>query len=173
MKRLPQIFAWALFAAAVGTVLSAIEERLGWLGRIVITLIGLSWAVATYFVVPILAAEGAGPITSVRRSVALLRKTWGEGLTGHLTISLVSWMFAAIVGAVAAIGFATAWALESTALAVVIGVILVTAVVLMGIVTSAMRQVFLAGLYRYASTGQVPRGFSEWTLRTALQPRTR
>jgi hypothetical protein len=71
--RLPQILAWSLFAAAVGTLLSAIEQRLGWVGKFVIRFIGLAWAVATYFVVPVLAVEGTEPIEAIRRSVGLLK----------------------------------------------------------------------------------------------------
>jgi hypothetical protein len=38
----------------------------------------------------------------------------------------------------------------------------------MAIVSSALRQVFLAGLFEYANTGNVPDGFSESSMRSAL-----
>lgn len=170
-QRLPQIVAWTLFVSAVGTLLSAIEQRLGWLGQIVIRFIGLTWAIATYFVVPVLAAEGTGPLTAVRRSVTLLKKSWGEGLTGNFTISAVSWLVALPVIFLAIGGFVLAAFLESVLLAVAIGALLVIGIIWMAIVTSAMRQIFLAGLYRFATTGEVPPGFSEDSMRRALQPK--
>jgi hypothetical protein len=167
-KRLPQVLAWALFTSAVGTILSAIEKNLGWFGKLVVRLVGLSWAVATYFVVPVLAEEGVGPITAVRRSVGLLRKTWGEALTGNIVIHLASWGVAFILIGSGLFGFTLAVFFESVVMAVATGAILVLCLVLMGIVTSALRQVFLAGLYEYAKTGSVPDGFSENSMRGAL-----
>lgn len=169
-KRLPQILAWALFTSAVGTVLSAIEQRLGWVGKIVIRLVGLSWAVATYFVVPVLAEEGTGPITAVKKSVGLLRKCWGEDLAGNIAIHLASWGVAFVLIGFGAFGVVLAVVFESMVIAVVTGAIVVLCLVLMAIVASALRQVFLAGLYEYAKTGSVPDGFSENSMRGALAP---
>ncbi len=169
MTRLPQILAWAFVAAAVGTLLSAIERRLNLLGKIIIRLIGLSWAVATYFVVPVLAAEGSGPITSIRRSTSLLRKSWGEGLTGNFVISLGSMLVTLPIIALAVGGFALASVLQSNVLFIVTVAFTVVASLLMTVVTSALRQIFLAGLYCYATTNQVPSGFSEDSMQQALR----
>jgi len=167
-RRLPQIFAWAMFASVIGTIFSAIEQRLGWFGKIAIRLVGLSWAVATYFVVPVLAEEGTGPLTAVKKSVKLLRKTWGEGLTGNIAIHIASWGVAFVLIGLGLFGFMTAVFFESVVIGVVTGAILVICFVLMAIVTSALHQVFLAGLYEYAKTGSVPEGFSENSMRQAL-----
>src|SRR5262249_34348253 len=135
----------------------------------VIRLIGLTWAVATYFVVPILAAEGTGPITAISRSVSLLKKSWGEGLTGNFVISVASWAVGLAVIAFAVTGIMAAVMLQSIVLGIVVGTAIVFCLVLLVIVSSALRQIFLAGLYRYASTGEVPSGFSEATLQGALR----
>ncbi len=70
-------------AATVGLLLRAIEERVGWLGRIVVKLIGVAWALATFLVVPVLVTRDVGPIDAVKESAALLRETWGENLIGN------------------------------------------------------------------------------------------
>ncbi|SFH99367.1 DUF6159 family protein [Planctomicrobium piriforme] len=168
VKRLPQILGWSLLTAGVGTLLSAVEQKLGWVGIIMIRLIGLTWTVATYFVVPLLAAEGVGPVTAVRQSVQLLKKTWGEGLTGNIAIPLISSGFAILALVFATAGFLAAVFLESLAIAIATGVCLVVSVFLVMVISSAMRQVFLAGLYRYAMTGEVPQGFSEASMKQAL-----
>jgi hypothetical protein len=171
-QRLPQIVAWTLFVSAVGTLLSAIEQKLGWLGKLIIRFIGLTWAIATYFVVPVLAAEGTGPLTAVRRSVELLKKSWGEGLTGNFTIQVVSWFVALPAIFLAVGGFVLAALLESVVLAVLTGALAIFGLIVLAIVSSALRQIFLAGLYRFATTGQVPHGFSEDSMRRALRPKT-
>ena len=66
-------------------------------------------------------------------------------------------------------GIALAVYYESIAIAVVTGAILVLFFTLMSIVTSALRQIFLAGLYEYARTGKVPAGFSEQTMVNAIR----
>jgi hypothetical protein len=169
VSRLPQILAWTLVVAAVGALLSMIEERLGWLGKIIIRLVGLTWAVATYFVVPLLAAEGTGPVTAVRRSVSLLKKSWGEGLTGNFVISIASLGLSLVIIAFAVAGVIASVMLQSIVLGIAVVTTVVLGLVLMAIVSSALRQIFLAGLYRYASTGEVPRGFSEASLQGALR----
>src|SRR4029077_15523716 len=84
--RLPQILGWALLTATVGTILKQIENRVPLAGKIVVSLVGMAWAVVTFMVVPILAAEKLGPFAAVKRSAGLLRKTWGEALVGQVSL---------------------------------------------------------------------------------------
>src|SRR5262249_21778270 len=83
--RLPQIIGWAFVATLIGGILRNFRDRadddgVGLLGGLVLGLLGLTWAVATYFVLPILVVEGTGPVAAIKRSSAVLRKTWGEGI---------------------------------------------------------------------------------------------
>lgn len=169
LQRLPQILAWTCVTSLVGTILSAIEQKVGWLGQFVIRLVGLTWTVTSYFVVPILAAEGTGPITAVKRSVGLIKQTWGEGLTGNFVIqvanTLISFGFIALAGL--GVGLAVWW--ESWLIGALTGVLVVGGLIAMAIITTAMRQFFLAALYQYATTGNVPQGFSEDSLQHALR----
>ena len=70
-------------------VLRAISERAGFVGKIVVGLLGFAWNVATYLVVPVLAVENVGPIEAVKRSASYLRKTWGEQIVGNLGMGSV------------------------------------------------------------------------------------
>jgi hypothetical protein len=75
-QRKGKIFQWALLLATVGIVLRMIEERTAWLGRFVGGLVGMAWNLASYFVVPVLAAEDVGPAEALQRSADLFRETW-------------------------------------------------------------------------------------------------
>ncbi|MEO8502050.1 MAG: DUF6159 family protein, partial [Vicinamibacteria bacterium] len=88
-SRLKPILGYALIAATVGMILRAVSERSGWLGRLVVSLIGLAWNVATFLVVPVLAAENIGPIDAVKKSSEYLRKTWGEQIIGNIGMGSV------------------------------------------------------------------------------------
>ncbi|MDE2055197.1 MAG: hypothetical protein KGI62_11005, partial [Xanthomonadaceae bacterium] len=76
-QRLPQILGWALLTSTVGILLRLLEERVGFIGRIVVGLLGMAWSVTSFLVVPVLVAEDSGPIASYKRSVEMLRRTWG------------------------------------------------------------------------------------------------
>jgi len=53
-ERKGRIFGYACIAATVGLLLRSLEEKVGWLGRLVVKLIGVGWALATFLVVPVL-----------------------------------------------------------------------------------------------------------------------
>src|SRR5258705_9027691 len=80
MSRLGAIFSWAFFAATVGLILKMIQDNAGWLGKIIIGLIGWIWSVATFFVVPVIAYENLGPVDAFKRSSSLMKQKWGESL---------------------------------------------------------------------------------------------
>ena len=71
-------FRGALLSATVGILLRMSEARTSWLWRLVGGWIGLAWTLASYFVVPVLAAEDVGPAEALQRSADLFRETWGE-----------------------------------------------------------------------------------------------
>src|SRR4051812_21358529 len=88
LARLPQILAWSLVSATVGVLLKAIENAHEKAGEFIAGLLGAAWTVFTYFVVPVLVVEKVGPFEAVKRSVTLLRQTWGESLVGGIGLGL-------------------------------------------------------------------------------------
>ncbi len=78
MKHIGSILLYALISATVGTILRWISERSKMLGRIVASLVGMAWNLATYLVVPVLVVEGVDPMTAIKRSASLLKQSWGE-----------------------------------------------------------------------------------------------
>jgi hypothetical protein len=168
VARLPQILGWALLSATVGTILKQVEERVPLVGKFVIGLVGMAWAILTFMVVPILAAEGLGPIAAVKRSTSLLRKTWGEALVGHVSLGAVQLVFMLpVVLALAVAGYFSATTHSIWPIAVM-GVVAVLYVILLAIAFSTLQQIFLAAVYRYADQGTVPAGFSADLIRSAF-----
>lgn len=88
-SRLTIIFAWSMFAATIGTILKLIEENAGWLGKIIVSLIGVVWSIATFFVVPIIAYENKGPLEAFKRSAQIMKEKWGESLGASFSFGLV------------------------------------------------------------------------------------
>lgn len=100
-----KVLSWALLTTTVGLAIRALEDRVGWLGKLLGILGGLAWAVATFLVVPVVIAEGLGPVQAVKRSAQLLRDTWGTSLRTTLRFGVIQVvaMFALMVGVVAGI----------------------------------------------------------------------
>jgi hypothetical protein len=169
--RLPQIASWAIVAATVGFILKMIEERVQLIGKLVARFIGLTWTVATFFVVPVLAVERLGPTAAVRRSVELLRTNWGESLVGQVSLSAVTFLLALPGILLIMLGIVAVSAADSLWPASLLGVGLVY-VIALAIATSTMQQIFLAGAYLFAAQGKVPEGFSEEVLRAAFRKKS-
>lgn len=165
-QRKGSIFQWAILTATVGVFLRALEDRMGWLGRMIVGWIGVAWSLATYFVVPILAAENMGPVEALQRSASIFSETWGEELVGGFSFGLI-FFFLAIPGI--ALVFVGVKYGQTVAIA---GVLLaIIYLLLLGVVSAAVQGVFVAALYRYATTKQVPPGFSQSDFADAWQPK--
>ncbi len=169
MKCLPAIFGWALLSASVGMVLQAIEERVGFLGRLVVGLIGLSWAIASYFVIPTIVIENVGPVEALKRSASIIKKTWGETLTVQVGLSVVA--FAAGLVAMVVIVAGGALMPMSPILGgsvMALGVIAFFAGI---VVTATLHAILTAALYLYAADGKVPQNFDNALLKNAFAPK--
>lgn len=161
------IVQWALLAATLGTILQLLERRFQTLGRILLRGIGLAFALASFFVVPVLAAEDMGPIEALSKSAQLFRKTWGEQVVGAFSFEALLFLLALLGAFPPAMGYHR---FDQTGLFVGLAIAVVYWV-LLGIAGSATRGIFVAALYRYATDGKVPPGFSRDDLAEAWQPR--
>jgi hypothetical protein len=167
-KWLP-ILGYAAIAATVGMVLRAIEQRAGFIGRIVIGFIGVAWTIANFLTVPVLVTQDVGPVDAVKQSAALLQRTWGENLIGNGGIGLVIGLInvgVILLGVALAMGLASqGLALLALLAAVIAGVIVLG----LALVQSALSGIYSAALYRYATQGHAPAGFDGPLLQDAFR----
>lgn len=150
--RLAGLVPWALMTTTVGLVLRAIRERAGFLGRIVVDMIGMAWEVVTFLVVPAVVIDEMGAVDGLKRSASLLRQTWGENLIARVGFGLLGFVLVipAVIAAVLATSVGAAW----------VGIPLAVAwVVVVAVVITALNAIFQTALYMYATTGVVPQGF--------------
>ena len=158
-SRLPQIVAWSLVSATVGLLLKIVENANEKIGEIVSALLGTAWTVLTFFVVPVLVVEKVGPIAAVGRSLALLKKAWGEALVGNLGLGLFK-LLLILPGILVLLGGV---ALCATVPPVALGLAVVALAGLYLLAASAacaaLDAIFLTALYQYAAFEKVPDGF--------------
>jgi hypothetical protein len=163
-KRLGKIALWSLLSAGVGALLAELSARLPGGGRIASALVGAAWGLATLFVIPILATEAPtpGPVKALKESVGVIRKRWGEGISGTVTIGFWTVFVTIPAALILASGFALIGGGSAAAggVLVALGGLLLFAVMA---ISSAVQQVFSLCLYQYANAGTV-REFSEQDL---------
>ncbi len=158
---IPQILAWALVTTVVTLILQILRDRGGIAGQVASWIGGVAWSLATFFVIPLLVAEGIGPFEAIRRSSSLLRQTWGRQVAASFGFGIVT--FGAI------------------AVAVLVGVLLGAVHPLLGLAVgiplvglawatvTALEGIFKAALYDFA-IGKDPHGFDRNVLQNAYHP---
>ncbi len=166
-NRVGVIFEWALVAATVGMILRAIEERSSLVGKLVAGLAGMAWTLATFFVVPVLAFENLGPVQAFSRSAELFRKNWGEEVVGTFSFGLIFFLLALPGIALPLLGGALFGGIGVT----VGGCTMIIYFIFLSVVSASTHGIFLAALYRYATKGEVSKGFDRQTLSSAWQPK--
>ena len=165
---LPAILGYALISATVGMILRWLQER-GVLGRIASSLVGLAWNIATFLVVPILVMEDVGPVEAVKRSAALLKKTWGEQIVGNLSIGLVFAVLIILVILLGIGGVVLGVNLDSAPIVISAVVIAVVLVLGLSLINSALGGIYSAAVYNFAVTGEPGTYFEQGLVQEAFR----
>lgn len=147
-RRAGPILVWALATATVGALLRLLRGRGRFVEDLIVGLLGAAWSLATFFVVPVLVFEDVSLGQCVRRSLDLIKKTWGESIIGTEGVGLVAlagWIVLALVVALLV-------EIHVVPIAIVVGVV---GAVLLVASFSALSGIYVAALYQYATTGTV------------------
>jgi hypothetical protein len=151
-SRIGRIAAWAFVAATVGLFLRSARDRRNWLLNLLIAGLSVAWALLTYLIVPVLLFEDRGVFDAIRRSEELFRKNWGEQVAGNFGFGLVSLLLSLPAFAIAALF----WRLDPRFAIILV----VLYMLILATVVSAVKGIFTVALYRYATAGAAPAGFS-------------
>lgn len=162
------IIGFAVFSATVGMILRALSQR-GELGRIVASLVGMAWNLAIFLAVPVLVVENVGPWEAIKRSTALLKRTWGEQIVGNFGVGLVFGLIyvALIIAGIAAIILAIT--LQTTALIIGVVLLVVLAFLIVGLIQSTLSGIYSAAVYQFAASGQTSGFFDESMVKNAFK----
>ncbi len=169
---------WALVQLTVGLLLQVVQGLLSEnaIGRVIATVLtslaGAAWAIATFFVLPILALEGLGPREAFKRSAHVIRARWGEGLIG--AGSITGLVFLCVM--LPAIGLGVLGAVVVGRTPAAGGALIAIAVILLigaMIVASTLSVIFRVALFRYATEERIVGGFDAAALEGAFRPKKR
>ena len=166
--RLSAVSGWAAMAASVNIVIRGLQSRTGPIGDLLLGGIAVAWGLVTFLAVPIIALEGTGPIDTLKRSAQIFRERWGEQVTGQVSIGFVV-ALAAIIPAALLIGIGLLIG-GAVAIGFFVGLAVVILIVA-GIVSTALSQIFAVALYRFATGRGATGAFTEAELANSIVPR--
>lgn len=133
-------------------------ERLKLGGLIVRWLAGVAWALASYFVVPLIAVNDLGPVEALRLSTRTFKERWGSTVRVNLRLGALGAAFTVVlvIGVVATM---VCWS-SSPILGALIGVGFAVVAVGLFVVMQALETYASVALYRF-SVGLPVVGFDE------------
>lgn len=173
-RRIGAILGYAVISATVGVILRAIQERLGFVGRLVIGLVGASWAVATFLVVPVIVTRDRGPVDSIGESAALLKRTWGENIAGQAGLGAAfGLVYFGLAGGSVLLAMLVLFAAGTVSplLWVPFAAIVVLLLLACVLFQATLTGIYSAVLYRYAADGSGSAGFDQAMLASSFQPK--
>ncbi len=167
-SRFPEICGWAALSTAIGLLMGLLENQGGVFGQIAARLVGLAWALVTFMAVPVLAIEGTGPFTTLKRSATIFKQKWGQQITGNIAIGGAIGLFGVLPGALLIGAGVAMWSSNG---AVAVPLILIGAVIMCValLISKALSGIFGVALYRYAVEGEAVGGFTEEELESAVK----
>ena len=172
------IFQWSLVTFTVGAILSAIQalssgsDNAGAAiaGTVASAIAGFAWAVASFFVIPIIALKGVGPKDALKESVAVVKERWGEGVVGNAAIGLAVFVIVFLPAILIGVGgFLLLGSAEALGLALI--AVAAVGIAIGSLFNFTITTVFRVALYRYATEGKVIGDFSEEAMADAFAPR--
>ncbi len=173
-KQVRSIAVFSLFSATIGYVLGFIEQRVPFGGKVVTWLAQLAWGVASFFAIPVIVTEDKyiGPVSATKRSVAVIKKAWGESVVSQLSLGVLQAMITIIYVAIGVgIGVNAAIAGLSTGIVAGFSVLAILGLVAIFLVFSAMGSILQAAVYHYAVTGESPLHFDKKLIQAAMTPK--
>jgi len=150
-KHFGNIFLWALIAGTVGVLISSLtSNRKSLFSRIAGSILGFSWGLVSFFVIPVMVFENVGPFEALKRSTSLIQKTWGENIAGQFSTGAVFF----VLGVVGAVPLVLVLYTQSMGLFAVIGAATLVYWALLAIISSSLNGIFTVSLYEYAMGNQ-------------------
>lgn len=162
-ENLKAIVVWALISATVGLILRMIAERSRLIGQLIAKFLGAAWAIATYFIVPVMIFEKRGAKESMTSSTQLISRTWGESLVAAAGVGIIIMLLGIGGLAFPIIGIF----ISPRAVAIGLGVMVLYWIIL-AILSSALTGIYRTGLYLYAREGKLSSGFGESLVQSAF-----
>jgi hypothetical protein len=167
-KRFGSVSAWSAISAIWGVLMVLLQnlaDRLGTAGKIIVQFLrgamSFMWNIATIFVVPAITYYDLTPGKAIKKSVATLKKTWGESIIRYFGMGLMRFLFGLlgllVFGGLSAVFFiyVNFW------LGLTFAILGLVYLIILNLVFNVANMVYNTALFVYADTGSVPKGWKK------------
>jgi len=108
-------------------------------------------------------------VDAIKRSVELLKRTWGEQIAGNLSIGLIFGLLTLVVVLVGVPTIVLAAMSKSVTLIVLAILAFVLVLVFLGLINSTLSGIYTAAVYQYAVTGETSDYFRQDLVQNAFR----
>jgi hypothetical protein len=168
-KHAGAILVFSFFSGTLGMILRLLARGGKGMGRLGAAIGGLGWKLVTYLALPVLVVEEVDPIEAIIRSATLLKKTWGEQIVGNLSTDAVFGLPKLLVGGLLALVVFQGISFGSPVVFAMVIALLVVVFLLLGLIESTLKGIYVAAVYRYAAQGEADGFFSEDVVKGAFR----
>jgi hypothetical protein len=145
-----------MIAATVGLALSVLANKKNIVGKIIANLFSTIWSIATIFIAPVIVTTNLSPVEAIKFSAEVFKSTWGNSFKGMFGFFVFGFLGIVIVLIPAVAGI-----LLNNPVGFAIGAcISILGTIGVSVFISTCTAIFRTALYHYATTKQVPAGFS-------------
>ncbi|MBT3297343.1 hypothetical protein HN385_00305 [archaeon] len=168
VSKIHLIAMWSILTATVGLLLMALENMArrakgigGILLHILRGILSVSWSIVTIFVVPAMVYNDLTPIDAIKKSIEVLKKTWGESLVRYLGLGTIQTLV--LLAGLIPLLLITVGSFMSGMfiLAGIMVLIVIIYLAIVSIIFSLANSIFNTALFEYASTGKIPKQYNK------------
>ena len=94
-QHLSPILGWCFISTLFGIIINLLENSHSRIQKIIVGIIGFTWSICSYFVLPKLILENKGPITALKESAQTFKNNWRKVFGINIILSL---LFLAVIG---------------------------------------------------------------------------
>jgi len=160
------VLMWSLFAGLVGYLIRIIEQRVGFLGKIITGFTGFAWSLACIFIIPTIVrdTETTNPVKLLSNSAGTLKRTWGELVFGF--VGLDAALFFIIIPVIFIAAMICGVSHHVVMPLIVLGIMFLMILPLSWI-KNVVNSVYRCALFIYATEGVIPEPFDKELLDSA------
>lgn len=162
LRNIPSIIIWAIISSTFGVLIS-ILDREKHISAFLRRILGTSWSILAYFVLPVVVLEKRFVFTAFPRSVNIMTETWGEDLEAQFSLRWFLFLLSLPLVGLYLMGYYIAPHWDSLLLAIGLGYF-----ALIVVLAQTVKTVLTVVLYKYATSGEAPEGWSESLLKDSF-----
>lgn len=175
LSKIHLVFFWGILAATIGVLfrmLDGVIARSKGIIKFILSairsLLGLAWQIMTIFVVQGIVYYDLGPFAAIKKSIEVIKKTWGESLVLYIGVYVVQSILFWIGFVFAILALIVAWQISWFAV-IIVACVFVIYFVLLSLIFQILRAIYNTALFVYADTGKIPEGFDKQSMQDAFK----